>query len=167
MPVISGLTDPILIKLFREGKGDEEIAQMYGITKQAVSNRRTRLGLRRDRIARQVSEYLACRWSIKTTMGPDSHHNQWPIMRLREWARVGLGDKSLSSKQYESAVKWMEQRRDRGEVLYYDPESVKGWFYRPRTEKDERLLVDWPEDLPFPSEKFRQALEFTPVKGAS
>lgn len=157
MPVISGLTDPILVKLFHMGQTDKQIAETYGISVQAVSARRTRLGLVRKRFSRQVNEGLATRWTIHTTQGRGSHHNHHAIKCLRVWLRFRLGDQDLSEVQIQQAEGWVAELWQQNKVLCYDPEQ--GWYYRPRKPRDGRLLVDWPKSIPFPDERFKRALE--------
>jgi hypothetical protein len=165
MPVITGLTDQLLVKHFHLGWSDKRIAGEYGITVQAVSKRRTKLNLIRKPVARQVSEGLASRWTVYTTMGSDSHHNAYSMKRLREWLRWRLGDDKLSQDQIRRAKTWEERLRREDVVLGYDPDTPDGWFYRPRKPSDGRLVIDWPEDLPFPDERFRRALELPPGPG--
>lgn len=162
MPVISGLTDPTLVKLFHMGQTDKQIADTYGISVQAVSARRMRLGLVRKQISRQVNEGLAARWTIHTTQGRGSHHNLHAAKCLKVWLRLRLGDESLSEVQVQQAEGWAAELHQRNEVLCYDPEVPGGWYYRPRKPRDGRLVVDWPKSIPFPDERFKRALELPP-----
>jgi predicted transcriptional regulator len=161
MPVITGLTDQILIKLFHTDWSDKMIAEEYGISVQAVSKRRTKLGLIRRPVSRQVNEWLRARWpDMVSTKGSDSHHNDHSAQRLREFLRLQLGDKTLSDRQVALVQAWAEERRKKDDVLCYDPDQ--GWSYRPREKRDGNLVIDWPRDLNFPDEKFRKALELPP-----
>ncbi|AWN05279.1 immunity repressor [Streptomyces phage Ibantik] len=163
MPQDSGLTDAILVKLFHLGRTDNEIAGTYGITKQAVSKRRLKLGLERKPVSQQVNGYLAHRWAIWAPQEGTGHHNQHSAKALRAWLRWRLGDTSLSKQQLHLAQAWAEGLQERGEVLCYNPDLEEGWYYRPRRESDGRRAIDWPEDLPFPDEKFKRALDLPPA----
>lgn len=159
MPVISGLTDPLLVKLFHRGDSDKAIAAEFGISPQAVAKRRMKLNLVRKPVSRQVSEYLAHRWTIYTKQYEHSHHNAYSAKRLREWLRWRLGDDKLSKDQLHRAKVWEERMRRENLVLCYNPETVEGWYYRDRRPEDGRLVIDWPKGLPFPDQKFKRALE--------
>lgn len=159
MPVDTGLTKPLLVKYFHQGKSDKWIADQFHITVQAVSERRVKLGLVRKPVSRQVNDYLATRWNIWSPKEGAGHHNAHSAKALKVWLRLRLGDPNLSDRQKEIAQMWENRLRDRDVVLCYDPDPKKGWSYRPRTSRDGRRVIDWPEDLPFPDEKFKRALE--------
>lgn len=162
MPVISGLTDPVMVKLFHKGWTDREIAEEYGITPSAVGQRRRKLGLHPNPVSLQVNKDLSVRWDIWSAKEGTAHHNLHSAKALKIWLRIQLGDTTLSEAQTHLAQMWVRGLMERGEVLCYDPGTEDGWWYRRRTPADRNLLIDWPEDLPFPSEKFRKALELPP-----
>lgn len=159
MPVISGLTDPVMVKLFHRGWTDQRIADEYGISPSAVGQRRRRLGLYPKPTSNRVNEGLSRRWNIWSAKEGTAHHNLHSAKALKVWLRLQLGDTSLSPKQVRTAQVWVRQLMERDEVLCYDPSTKEGWFYRPRTDEDRELLIDWPRDLPFPDEEFKRALE--------
>lgn len=168
MPVDTGLTDALLVKLYHLGKSDAEIAEEYEITVQAVNKRLNKMGLtRRTKPNRQVNEWLAYRWDIKASKvgGPDSHHQRYSAKRLKVWLRMRLGDDTLSDRQRLEAQQWERRIRTEGLVLCYDRDRPEGWYYRLRLPSDGRLVIDWPEGLPFPDERFKRALEL-PYEGA-
>ena len=162
MPINSGLTDAELVKLFHTGHSDVAIAKQFGITKQAVSKRRVKLGLIRKRVAKEVSEGLATRWEILTPAKGATHYKEHHARALRIWLRMQLGDQELSEGQQKLARDWVRELGARGEVLCYDPQLQNGWYYRTRTPEDERRVIDWPADLPYPSERFKRALDLPP-----
>ncbi|MEU5166808.1 hypothetical protein [Streptomyces mutomycini] len=162
MPIISGLTDPLLVKLFHTGSSDKEIAERYGISVQAVSKRRMKLGLIRKPVSRQVNEALAERWKIWSPKEGTGHHNAYSAKALKVWLRMRLGDDSLSEKQLDLAEQWERRLRERDEVLCYDPDAPEGWLYRPRKPRDGCRVIDWPSGLPYPSEEFKRALDLPP-----
>jgi hypothetical protein len=162
MPIISGLTDALMVKHFHTGQTDKQIAEQYNISVAAVSKRRMKLGLIRKPVSRQVNEALAERWKIWAPKTGTGHHNAYSAKALKVWLRLRLGDDSLSEKQRDLAAQWERLLRERNEVLCYDPDTPEGWYYRPRTVDDERRVIDWPEELPYPSEGFKRALELPP-----
>ncbi|MEU9258990.1 hypothetical protein AB0D68_10950 [Streptomyces sp. NPDC048212] len=163
MPIISGLTDPLLVKLFHTGSTDKEIAEEYGISVQAVSKRRMKLGLIRKPVSRQVNDGLSWRWErIWSPKEGTGHHNAYSAKALKVWLRMRLGDTSLSAKQQELARQWENKIRASNQVLCYDPDTPEGWFYRPRKPEDGRRVIDWPKHLPYPSEGFKKALDLPP-----
>jgi len=162
MPIISGLTDHLLVKHFHAGMTDQEIAKLYGISVQAVAKRRMKPNLRlvRNPISREVNEYLAYRWKIWAPKEGTGHHNSYSAKALKVWLRRRLGDQTLSVQQLDMADQWERRLRSSKEVLCYDPDRPEGWYYRPRVwRRDGMRVIDWPEDLPFPDERFREALE--------
>lgn len=159
MPVISGLTDPVMVKLFHRGFTDKQIAAEYGISASAVGTRRRRLGLYPKPVSNQVNEGLSRRWDIWSSKEGTAHHNLHSAKALKVWLRLQLGDASLSEAQTRMAEKWVRGIMERNEVLCYDPGTSEGWFYRPRSREDRGLIIDWPRDLPFPSQDFKRALE--------
>lgn len=163
MPFDSGLTDALLVKYFHTGKSDKWIAERHGITVQAVSKRRKKQGLLRKPVVNQVSEALGKRWTVYTTPNRGSHHSAHQIKSLRFWLRRRLGDQTLKPDDIARAERWERQIRRENVVLCYDPTTKKGWYYRPRTPADGRLVIDWPSDWPEqPDENFRRALELPP-----
>ncbi|WP_327259933.1 hypothetical protein [Streptomyces sp. NBC_01240] len=159
MPIISGLTDSLLEKLFHTGLSDKEIAGRFGISVQAVSKRRMKLGLIRKPTSRQVNNWLATRWDIWAPNEGTGHHNAYSGKALKVWLRLRLGDTTLSEAQEELAEQWERRLRERDEILCYEPGSRRGWFYRPRTAEDGQRVIDWPEGLAFPDAAFKRALD--------
>jgi len=159
MPVDTGLTDALLEKYFHLGWSNRRIAEEYGISVQAVSKRLTGMGLYRKPISRQVNEWLAIRWDIRAPKEGYGHHNSHAAQSLRYWLCMRLGDNDLSERQKRKAHKWVLGLQERNEVLCYDPDTPKGWYYRPRTAQDGQRVIDWPPGMPYPSEKFKRALD--------
>ncbi|WP_371665997.1 hypothetical protein OG306_33250 [Streptomyces sp. NBC_01241] len=162
MPIVSGLTDPLLVKLFHTGQTDKQIAERFGISVQAVSKRRMKLGLIRKPVSRKVNDYLAARWDIWAPSEGTGHHNAYSGKALKVWLRMRLGDSGLSQKQEHLAQQWERRLREQNEVLCYDPDPQRGWFYRPRTARDGQRVIDWPDGLPYPDEGFKRALDLPP-----
>jgi len=159
MPTPKLPPDPLLLKLVRSGLSNKEIARRYGVSHQAVSKKVRALGMRRRPVSDEVNAGLRQRWDIYSNPGKDSHHSRHSAKALKAWLRYRLGDPKLSDKQLTLAKTWIRELRERDEVLCYDRDLPDGWYYRPRRPEDDRLIVDWPADLPFPDERFRKALE--------
>jgi transcriptional regulator with XRE-family HTH domain len=153
------LSDAALIELFHEGVSDKDIAAEFGITVQAVSKRRLQLHLPRKSTAQKVAASLRVRWKLRNTQDADSHSRKYANMRLREWLRYRYGDKDLSEDQIRLAKGWVRERMEQQDVLCYNPDLEEPFYYRARRPEDGRLLIDWPADLPFPSTRFKQALQ--------
>jgi hypothetical protein len=160
MPTPKLPPDPVLLKLVRSGLSNSEIARLYGVTPQAVSKKVLALGIRRLPVSDEVNAGLRQRWGdIYSNPSSDSHHLTHPAKALKIWLRYRLGDSKLSQDQVSLAKAWIRGLSERDEVLCYDRDHPGGWYYRPRTPADNRLIVDWPESIPFPDERWRKALE--------
>lgn len=151
-------SDSILMKLFHQKTTDRELAEIYGVTVQAVNMRIVGLGLRRRPFSQEANRLITQRWSIKPAK-ETSHHKAHAIKALRIYLRKRLGDTDLSAKQVRLADAWETGLRSRNEVLCYDRDTEAGWFYRPRRPEDGRLVIDWPEDMPRPERVDLEALE--------
>jgi hypothetical protein len=158
MPVSKLPSDYELLKMRHRGLTDAEIAAQFGASPQAVNKRLVKHERVRP-VSAQVNDYLAARWKIWAPLRGTGHHNRYSAKRLKEWLRWRLGDKTLSQDQLHRARVWEERIRREGIVLCYDPDRPEGWYYRPREKRDGNLVIDWPEELGFPDEKLRQALQ--------
>lgn len=154
-----------LKKFFQQGRTDKEIAEEYGVTQAAVNKHRLRLVGSVRPIARRVNEGLSVRWRVVT--GEDSRdQGAGQIRDLRAFLRRQLGDDTLSPEQLAKAREFERRIRKNNVVVEYHPEETSPWSYRPRRPKDGQLVVDWPADLPFPSEEFRSALTLPEIPAA-
>lgn len=162
MPVSYLPSDHELVKLFHLGRTDASIAHQFGVSVQAVNKRFQKLGLaRRTTPTQQAKELLEYRWG-RVRWNQDetrSHHNRYSAKALKVWLRRRLGDDTLSSQQVTMAERWERRLKREETVLCYNPDSEEGWFYRPRNGSRDRYVIDWPEDLPFPDQKIKRALE--------
>jgi hypothetical protein len=165
MPVSKLPSDYELLKMRHRGLNDEQIAAQFGATKQAVNKRLVKHERVRP-VSTRVNEFLRYRWEIFQTQGTDSHHNRYSAKRLKEWLRWRLGDQTLSEDQLRRARVWEERLRREDIVLCYDRDQPEPWYYRAREKRDGRLVIDWPEELPFPDDKLRTALELPPAPDA-
>ncbi|MFD8594565.1 hypothetical protein ACFV1L_06150 [Kitasatospora sp. NPDC059646] len=141
-------SDADLSELFTLGYRDSEVADMYGVTRQAVNLRWIQRGLFRYPIASQVVQMLGQLWEVKTSSGAGSHMHSHPCQSLRYYLRSKLGD-TLSERQALTALRFESRLRRKGEVLAYDPEA--GFGYVKREPSDARLVVRWPAEVPRPT----------------
>ncbi|QBJ01159.1 immunity repressor [Mycobacterium phage Arissanae] len=128
--------------LRRKGHNQSEIAEMFGVTRQAVSWQKKTYGGRmtpRD-IVREA-------WPFETT---NEHTQSQPYQRLRdhgEWQQTG--GKGMSENKTKRLKSWWRKLRDEDVVLEFDP-SIEpgpgmaggGFRYVPRD-----IVVDGPDLL--------------------
>ncbi|MEU3825216.1 hypothetical protein AB0F36_07805 [Streptomyces sp. NPDC029080] len=126
---------------------DQEIADKYDVTRQAVQSRWRKLGLERRPVVNQANSLIGNIWKIRS-----DHHTLSPIMYLRVWIRLNLGDKTLSTRQTRDAMNFERRVRTNRVVLAYDPESDQGWSWESRTPRDDLLVVRLPDSGERPSE---------------
>ncbi|MFJ3084378.1 hypothetical protein ACIPJG_32125 [Streptomyces halstedii] len=155
----TGLTNEILKKYFYMGLTDQQIADQFHISRQAVAKRRVEQNLRRIPVSTYVNKSLGLIWNIKSAQEGYAHHNAHEGKALKAFLRMQLKDPKLSEGQQELALQWANNLRRKERVLCYDRNTDKGWYYRPRTEADGARVIDWPKEVPFPDEKFKRALD--------
>lgn len=154
-------SDRELLELVEEGLTDRDIAEMYGVTVQAVNKRLRKLGVnRRSQGMLRTNALINHRWTVYVSTDADSHHHAYPSKMLRLWLRLQLGDKTVKPEDARMAAAWARELRDRGEVLCYD--RVKGWFYRPRRLTDGKRAIDWPAGLKYHDQGALDALDLPP-----
>lgn len=150
-----------LMEHFHKGLTDPEIAEMYGVRRQAVSKAFRDYGVVRfpvkERVGNLLRDVLGVQWHGEKR---GSHHQLAAAKYVRSYLRWRLNDPSLSDRQVTDAKVWCERLKRDEVVLGYDPTTEKGWFYRPRTPEDGRLVLAWPAGKELPQEPdLRQALE--------
>ncbi|MFE4513778.1 hypothetical protein ACFRMQ_06200 [Kitasatospora sp. NPDC056783] len=133
--------DSVLSERFIKGKTDEEIAEEYGCSRQAVNLARNRLKYTRRPYSNRANSLIGAVWRVQTSTG---HQDENPIQVLRVWVRLRLGDDSLSARQRTEAINFEARIRREGTVLQYDPSNSKGFSYVQREPQDGRLVVRWP-----------------------
>lgn len=152
------LSDQVLIQLAEQEWSDQRIADQYGVTRQAVQRRRVKLLGKKQTIAAQVNELLRVVWPAHNPTDERGHNRYYPIRMLRVWLRLQYGDK-VPKKEERDAKAWVAKMSMQDTVLRYDPSKEQVWYVRDRRPSDGRLLIDWPEGKPFPTRKFKKALE--------
>ncbi|WP_340376589.1 hypothetical protein U5640_16725 [Streptomyces sp. SS7] len=159
--------NPELLKLYRNGKSDKEIAAMFDVSFQAVNKRLKLMGIRRAPFKSQAQEILEHVW-------PNDETRRIDFMRLNRardlfyFLRSRLGDKTLSDAEAKGAERFEALIREGNVVLNLRPD-VPGepWVLEPRLESDGRMVIRWPEgrDL-LEDERHRAALELPAEPGA-
>ncbi|MFJ8041196.1 hypothetical protein ACIRBX_11890 [Kitasatospora sp. NPDC096147] len=154
-------SDAELKKLFVLGRSNQEIADQYGVTLQAVAKRLAEQNYyRRPLAAAVVNDILSEAWSILTVDNGPSHHSSSPAQSLKVWMRRRLGDASLSERQAHTADLFEKRLRTRGLVLDYSRE--RGFEWVPRLPTDGHLAIRWPADRAAPSERAARVLTLDP-----
>ncbi|ASR86173.1 immunity repressor [Mycobacterium phage BobSwaget] len=128
--------------LRRKGFNQSQIAQMYGVTRQAVSWTKKTYGGRLT--TRQIVQEL---WPFETTK---MHGKSKAFQRLRdhgEYMRT-LSFKGFSAEKKQRLIRWWKMLRDQNLVLEFDPAiepypgmAGGGFRYVPREERDDDLLI--------------------------
>ncbi|GGW89383.1 hypothetical protein [Streptomyces noursei] len=135
-----------LKKLHLQGFSDEEIAERYQVTRQAVNKRMVSMDIRRKpTIATKANSLIP--WDVKTVQyGGGTHHTAYPLEGLKLYLRKLMGDESLTSRQQADAGRF-ERRllKNPHLVLDYNRDTEKGFFWRDRCPEDADLIVAWPE----------------------
>lgn len=138
------LTLSTIEDLRRKGFNQSQIAEMHGVTRQAVSWQKKTYGGRLT--TRQIVQQ---NWPWKTTK---LHGKSKAYQRLRdhgEYMRVG-SFKSMSEEKQRRLKSWWKMLRDKNLVLEFDPTippnsdgvaPYGGFRYVPRVEADDDLLI--------------------------
>lgn len=136
------LTLGVIEELRRKGYNQSEIADMHGVTRQAVSWHKVVYG--GELTPRQVVNQA---WPWETN---DGHSRATAYHRLRDHGEyMATGGKGMSQQKLKRLQSWWRMLKERDVVLEFDPElppepgvSLYGGFaYRKRTEKDGDLLI--------------------------
>lgn len=151
--------NPELLKLYRNGFSNKEIAEQFDVTVQAVDWRLSNLGIKRAPFRNSAKEILEAAWPSAETRRTEFIH----LNRARDlyaFLRRQLGDTGLTKTQLGSAARFERMVRDGDAVLDLQPDSPEGpWVLVPRLPSDERMVLRWPEGRPVPNGKLREALD--------
>ncbi|MGW5773096.1 hypothetical protein ACWEVY_28585 [Streptomyces longwoodensis] len=143
--------NPELLKLYRNGASDKEIAEQFGATVQAVNLRLAALGIRRAPFRTQAKEILEAAWPSAETRRTEFVH----LNRARDlyaFLRRQLGDSGLSATQLKAAERFERMIRENDSVLDLQPDNPEGpWVLVPRRPSDGRLVIRWPEGRQLPT----------------
>ena len=151
-----------LMKLYREGFTDKEIAGMFDVTFQAVNKRLTAMGIRRAPYVNAATAIVEAAWPVVDTSrsrftGLSRGRLLWCFLRWR------LGDPGLSERQLQDAKRFSRTIRSRGVVMSLDPVGAQPWPYLPRQASDGQMVIRWPEDREKPTALHMEALNLPPV----
>jgi hypothetical protein len=157
-------SNPELLKLYRNGMTDKEIAIQYGASPQAVNARFVAMGLRRYR--QKVTAILESAWPTEETRRGDFVH----LNRYRDlcaFLRRRLGDSEMTPNQLRSAERFERAIRDGNCVLDFRPDSDEPWAFVPREESDGHMVIRWPAGRELPEGDLREALDLPEVRRPS
>ncbi|MEV0470731.1 hypothetical protein [Streptomyces prunicolor] len=150
--------NPELMKLYRNGLSDKEIAERFDVTVQAVNLRFSALGIKRAPFRTSAKEILEAAWPSTETRRTEFVH----LNRARDlyaYLRRQLGDKTLTPNQLNAAARFERMIREGEVVLDLQPDSDEGpWALVPRLPSDGRMVIRWPEGRELPTGKLREAL---------
>lgn len=137
-PVIFSVVE----ELRRKGYNQSEIAEMHGVTRQAISWHKLTYG--GHLTTRQIVNKA---WPWKTT---NDHSKAKGYQRLRDHGEfMATGGKGMNDDKLQRLLSWWEKLRDENVVLEFDPDappepgvSPRGGFrYVPRLDCDGDLLI--------------------------
>jgi hypothetical protein len=151
--------NPELLKLYRNGSSNREIAEEYGVTVQAVDWRLSRLGIKRAPFRSAATQIIEAAWPGKETNRTE-YIRLGRVRDLYTFLRRQLGDDGLSAGQLKGADRFERLIRDTGCVLDFQPDAPDGpWVLLPRQPSDGRMVIRWPEGRELPTGKLREALD--------
>ncbi|WP_435270916.1 hypothetical protein [Streptomyces sp. 1222.5] len=152
--------NPELLKLYRNGYSDAEIAERFNCTPQAVNARLVAMGLRRYR--QKVTSLLESAWpTAETRRGDFVRLNRY--RDLCSFLRWRLDDPDLTENQIRGAKRFERAIRDGHCVLDFQPDSDEPWAFVPREESDGHMVIRWPQNRELPEGALRVALNLPSV----
>lgn len=138
-----------LLRYYREGLTNAQIAEAYGVTHQAVTFRFTKMGIERKPEKNTATAIIEAAFPSSEIRRSD--YTQFNRARqLFSFIRWRLGDETLSERQVASAKKLATHELTNGVVLALDVESKPPWVWLPRTPADGRLILRWPDGRELP-----------------
>jgi hypothetical protein len=151
--------NPELLKLYRNGFSDKEIAVQFDVTVQAVNLRLQQMGIKRAPFRAVAKEILEAAWpSTETRRGEFIHLNR--ARDLYAFLRRQLGDPALTRNQRTAAERFDRLIRSQDVVMDLQPDAPGGpWVLLPRKPSDGRMVIRWPEGRDLPKGELRAALD--------
>ncbi|MFB8131557.1 hypothetical protein [Streptomyces mirabilis] len=151
--------NPELLKLYRNGFSDKEIAVQFDVTVQAVNMRLQQMGIKRAPFRTTAKEILEAAWpSIETRRGEFIHLNR--ARDLYAFLRRQLRDPALTKNQRTAGERFERLIKEHNAVLDLQPGMPGGpWVLLPREPSDGRMVIRWPEGRELPAEELRAALD--------
>lgn len=105
-----------------EGRTLQSIADEFGASRQAVSNRLREAGVGAPKAIQPYKDWIP--WRVRV-----AHNNDKIVRKLRRYARVQMGE-SFRPGEVANLSRWIGQMRSLGVVIDYHPEV--GFMYVPR-----------------------------------
>jgi transcriptional regulator with XRE-family HTH domain len=141
----------LLQKRDAEGYSGKEIAALYGVSPQAVSNRFKKM-------RRANPGFLhVLPWRLR-----QGDKALYAALRLKAHIQERRGEE-LSHTALKRLRDWRERLRRDHVVLDYQPVDVGSpWLYVPREEIDNELVIRWPAEAEPPTAQQRGLLELPP-----
>jgi hypothetical protein len=149
--------NPELLKLYRDGLSDVEIAEMYDVTYQAVNLRLNAMGIRRAPFRAKVAEILESAWPIEEA-GRGEYVEKGRHRDLCSFLRLRLGDSGITVRQREGAERFERALKQGAYVMDFRPGLAEPFPYVPREASDGRLVIRWPEGRELPEGELLEAL---------
>lgn len=131
-----------LLKLQEADLSHQEIADRFGVTRQAVTWRFNQLNKFSRGPLRKVSECIP--WDLSDPRLKRKVWSQEPYMGLRAFIQTRLG--AEVGRRSELALKAFLNRIAKGEVLTLDPEHGVHYVQRD-PERDGALVIRWPAEV--------------------
>lgn len=151
--------NPELLKLYRNGWSDKEIAEEFDATVQAVNLRLQALGIKRAPFRSMATQILEAAWPAEETRRSEFHHLN-RAKDLYTFLRRQLGDKGLTANQLRGAARFERMIRTGDVVLDLQPDAPDGpWVLVPRVPSDGHMVIRWPEGRELPTGELREALD--------
>lgn len=136
------LTVGLIDELKRKGLNQSQIADVFDVTKQAVSYHKTKYNGYRTPREIALAEFP---WNVPEAMAQNS-----PYKRLRDHGEyMATGGKGMSQDKLKRLESWYRKLRDEDVVLEFNPvyppvtgvANKGGFLYRRRRESDGNLLI--------------------------
>lgn len=159
-----GLTPSMIDALKRRGYNQSQIAEMYGITRQRVSQ----IKRQTDKFTRTDRERAQELFPFKVPRDP--YHETAPDRRLRDHAEYAVTGGTGMSDEKLRRLRWFYNKlQGEGLVVTWDidnppSQGIKygGYKYEPRTDADGDYIVRFRDDVDLSEEK-RIMWRFPPV----
>ncbi|MER6086548.1 hypothetical protein [Streptomyces bluensis] len=132
-----------LMKLESAGLSHEQIAEKYGVSRQAVTKRFNDMGEYSQRPLQDVTAALP--WDIASYPSKDKLKHSRAFLGLRAFLRERMGFE-VSAERSREALRVFLDHVQAGEVLELHP--GEGARYVSRRKSDGSLVIRWPDDVP-------------------
>ncbi|TKA11792.1 hypothetical protein [Actinacidiphila oryziradicis] len=150
-----------LLRLYRSGRSDKEIAAEFGVTVQAVNWRLGQLGIQRHPHKQAATAIIEAVWpadKYRRNLYTSLSRGQ----RLFTFLRRRLDDPMLGPRQFRMAFGFEREVRERGVVLHLEPGAAEPWIWLPRDSGDDQMVIRWPEGRVKPTGKLLEPLDLPP-----